>query len=195
MHISGRDARKHNGSADVAWTRLGIRQGNRCTFIFDFTEQSKCWPRVHDDKDADMVLELARSISAARRLKEGACWAQMVEYGSPSGDERELDESRIKRFLHLFQTELTGFFAFLGGTVLLKTTGKFTPVDQWIDHDEHALGSDKSRFNMGPLFGSRYDQQISVMGKAFKQHMVFLIGCGSWAQIPQRSLLNAVEVG
>ena len=91
----------------------------------------------------------------------------MVEYGSPSGDERELDESRIKRFLHLFQTELTGFFAFLGGTVLLKTTGKFTPVDQWIDHDEHALGSDKSRFNMGPLFGSRYDQQISVMGKAF----------------------------
>ena len=146
MHISGRDARKHNGSADVAWTRLGIRQGNRCTFIFDFTEQSKCWPRVHDDKDADMVLELARSISAARRLKEGACWAQMVEYGSPSGDERELDESRIKCFLHLFQTELTGFFAFLGGTVLLKrrasllplTSGSITMSTRWV---QTSLGS------------------------------------------------------
>ena len=122
MHISGRDARKHNGSADVAWTRLGIRQGNRCTFIFDFTEQSKCWPRVHDDKDADMVLELARSISAARRLKEGACWAQMVEYGSPSGDERELDESRIKRFLH--PNRAHRIFCLFGRYCIVKNDGQ-----------------------------------------------------------------------
>jgi ubiquitin-activating enzyme E1 len=154
--------------------------------VLDFQEKNNRWPGIHNDKDADIVLELAKSISSARSGKEGTCWSQKVDYGFPTGDERDLDEERVKRFARLFQTELTGFCAFLGGAVaqeVLKKTGKFTPIDQWIHHDEHVLVNDESRSNVGPLFGSRYDHQIAIMGKAFQAAMmeqrVFLVGCGA----------------
>jgi len=117
---------------------------------------------------------------------EGVCWAQKIEWGFPSGDARDLDEKRIGRFSKYFEAELTGFCAFLGGAVaqeVLKKTGKFTPIDQWLHHDDHHLITDESSTNNGPLAGSRYDYQIAVLGKDFQQRAanqkVFLVGCGA----------------
>ena len=66
---------------------------------------------------------------------------------------------------------------------VLKATGKFTPIDQWVHHDEGALVADACPSNVGPLFGSRYDHQIAVLGKDFQARIanqrVFLVGCGA----------------
>ena len=44
---------------------------------------------------------------------------------------------------------------------MIKKSGKFTPIDQWVHHDEAALVGDECKSNVGPLFGSRYDHQVS----------------------------------
>ena len=99
----------------------------------EFQEKVGYWPRLHNKDDAIKLVELAKSISDGRKTVEGACWSQTVNYGFPSGEERELDAKRIERYARLFSTELTGFCAFLGGAAaqeVIKKSGKFTPIEQ-----------------------------------------------------------------
>lgn len=154
--------------------------------VLEFHQQEKRWPAIHNADDASKVWELAQKISADRQATEGSCWAQKISFGFPTGEPDELDEVRIKRFARLFQTELTGLCAFLGGAAaaeVLKKVGKYTPIDQWFHHDEHVLVTDECESNIMPLFGSRYDHQLAIMGKDFQaraaNQRVFLVGCGA----------------
>ena len=153
--------------------------------VLDFQEKNGHWPRLHEKNDASQLVELAKGISDGRK-QEGACWSQAINYGFPSGESRDLDEKRIERYARLFSAELTGFCAFLGGAAaqeVIKKSGKFTPIEQWVHHDEEALVADECPSNTGPLFGSRYDNQIAIMGKDFQaraaNQRVFLVGCGA----------------
>ena len=159
--------------------------------VLDFFDEHQRWPGVHSKDDAQKVVELAKKLSEERRKKaqqDGAscCYAQTINWGFPSGEARDLDEARIEQYARLFQTELTGFCAFLGGAAaqeVLKKSGKFTPIDQWVHHDEPSLTADECPSNIGPVFGSRYDHQIAIMGKDFQaraaNQRVFLVGCGA----------------
>mmetsp|Transcript_3005 Transcript_3005/g.6757 ORF Transcript_3005/g.6757 Transcript_3005/m.6757 type:complete len:1300 (+) Transcript_3005:21-3920(+) len=154
--------------------------------VLAFYDNERHWPGVHNKNDAEKLVELAKKISADRQDKDGLCYSQNVNWGFPSGEVRDLDEERISRFSRLFQTELTGFCAFLGGAAaqeVLKKVGKFTPIDQWIHHDESCLVVDECPSNISPTFGSRYDYQIAILGKDFQARVsnqrVFLVGCGA----------------
>lgn len=154
--------------------------------VLEFHESRGHWPRLHCQDDANQVVQLAKDISDKRKDIDGSCWGQSIQYAFPMGEPRDLDEKRIARYARLFSTELTGFCAFLGGAAaqeVIKASGKFTPIEQWVHHDEEALVMDESSSNVGPLFGSRYDHQIAVMGKDFQAHAanqrVFLVGCGA----------------
>ena len=56
-------------------------------------------------------------------------------------------------------------------------------MDQWVHHDKGALVADACPSNVGPLFGSRHDHQVAVMGKDFQariaEQRVFLVMCGA----------------
>lgn len=154
--------------------------------VLEFHDNHGHWPRLHNKDDAEKFVQLANEISDKRKKVEGACWGQSIQYGFPTGEARDLDVKRIARYSRLFVTELTGFCAFLGGAAaqeVIKKSGKFTPIDQWVHHDEDALVVDECTSNVGPLFGSRYDNQIAIMGKDFQaraaNQRVFLVGCGA----------------
>jgi len=154
--------------------------------VLDFHESHGFWPRLHNKDDENEVVAAAKKISDKRKEIEGLCWSQSIQYGFPMGEPRDLDEKRIGRYARLFSTELTGFCAFLGGAAaqeVIKASGKFTPIEQWVHHDEEALVVDECQSNIGPLFGSRYDHQIAIMGKDFQaraaNQRVFLVGCGA----------------
>jgi ubiquitin-activating enzyme E1 len=163
---------------------------------------------LHSEDDAHALLHIAQTLSKQRQPQEdGAtacpCFAQKVSWGFCTGEPRDLDRRRILQFSRLFATELTGFCAFLGGAAaqeVLKSTGKYTPIDQWIHHDELCLISTEQStnsteddddhnhptgtfFNTQPLFGSRYDHQMAILGKDFQQKLanqtIFLVGCGA----------------
>ena len=154
--------------------------------VLNFQEKLGHWPRLHNADDASQLVKLAEEVSNERKSTEGACWAQGIQYGFPMGEPRDLDEKRIGRYSRLFSTELSGFCAFLGGAAaqeVIKKSGKFTPIEQWVHHDEEALVVDECKSNIGPLFGSRYDHQIAIMGKDFQARLanqrIFLVGCGA----------------
>jgi ubiquitin-activating enzyme E1 len=154
--------------------------------LLEFNQKEGRWPGIHDKDDAAKVVDIAKQISDERKETEGTCWAQAVSFAFPSGEPRDLDEKRLERFARLFRTELTGLCAFLGGAAaqeVLKASGKFTPIDQWVHHDEPILVADECPSNIGPLFGSRYDHQIAILGKDFQaraaNQRVFLVGCGA----------------
>ena len=66
---------------------------------------------------------------------------------------------------------------------MIKRTGKFTPIDQWIHHEDQHLVTDECPSNIGPPSGSRYDDQIAILGKDFQARAadmnVFVVGCGA----------------
>ena len=161
--------------------------------VLDFQEKMGAWPRTGSAADAAEVLSIAEGISESRKDTEGAIWAQaLVEpnwtdtFDNTWGVVRKLDGARIRRFSRFFGAELTGFCAYLGGAIAqeaIKKTGKFTPVDQWIHHEDQALVTDECASNTGPPMNGRYDDQITILGKDFQQRAaaqrVFLVGCGA----------------
>eukprot|EP01044_Picomonas_judraskeda_P000417 COSAG03_NODE_18_length_21685_cov_15.938988_23_plen_762_part_00 len=161
--------------------------------VLDFQEQTGAWPRDGNVEDARQVLSIAEEISAARKDIEGAIWAQtytepdyMTSFEKTWGVPRNLDATRIMRYAKFCGSELTGFCAYLGGAVAqeaIKKTGKFTPIDQWIHHEDQALVTDECATNCGPPMNSRYDDQIAILGKDFQaqaaNQKIFLVGCGA----------------
>merc|ERR1719313_2791433 len=101
----------------------------------EFYEQKGSWPKLLDSGDADALVAIALELSKARQAEDpppedGACWLQKIEWGFPSGEPEELDKvvEKLKRYSLLFQAELTGYCAFLGGAIaqeVIKKTGKF----------------------------------------------------------------------
>lgn len=159
--------------------------------LLEFQAAHGRFPHLHSSKDATALVDICTDIAKAREEKakagaEGVVWAQKLEWGFPSGEARELDEKRIARFAKFFPAELTGFCAYLGGAAaqeVVKKTGKFTPLDQWVHHEDAALLTDECASNCGPPMGSRYDDQIAILGKDFQARAanmkIFVVGCGA----------------
>ena len=183
-----------------AWERGdGIEIQLAIAAVLAFAQHEHRWPGIHNTADAQAVVDRATQLSEARSKQQQQqntkddtddttpCYAQTVEWGFPTGQARALDTTRIARFARLFQTELTGCCAFLGGVaaqeVLKTTTGKFTPITQWIHHEEPCLVGVGNDDPCPPLWGSRYDDQIAILGpeghSRLAHQRVFLVGCGA----------------
>ena len=75
--------------------------------VLEFEDKNHRYPRVHDKADAREMVKLAKAIAAT------------VKYDgkTPFLDNGDLDEDRVANFSKLFQTELCGLAAFVGGVV------------------------------------------------------------------------------
>jgi ubiquitin-activating enzyme E1 len=117
------------------------------------------------------VVEAAVAVSARNKEAEGGVWLQSINWGFPSGEERPIDTKRVGRFAKLYGTELTGFAAYLGGAVaqeVIKKTGKFTPIDGGMHHEDHALiPAEADGVAPAACAGTRYDDYIAVLGADF----------------------------
>jgi len=154
-----------------------------------FQEEKGQWPGFLSDSDADEFVTMAKALSEERKATEGACWLQKVEWGFPSGEPLEdlaPVEAKLRRYSSLFQAELTGFCAYLGGMIaqeVIKKTGKFTPIEQWIHHDDGVLLVDGASSPTGSCEGTRYSYQAAVLGpevmESVRSQNIFLVGCGA----------------
>jgi ubiquitin-activating enzyme E1 len=169
---------------------LGIDALLAVEAVFQFNASESRWPTLGNNDDAEKVLELADAASKARASAPNAgdlCHSQKVEWGFPQGEPRDLDKCCILQFSQFFEAELVGFCSFLGGVVAqeaMKKIGKFSPISGWLIHEDHALVRSSDVPTMrAPLFGSRFDYQIAVLGKDFQNRIgsqkVFLVGCGA----------------
>ncbi|CAK4441626.1 unnamed protein product [Aphanomyces euteiches] len=142
--------------------------------LMEFEEKHGFLPRLYDDEDADEVIQYAKAGPTA--LPRVDVEPLRIE---------ELDENVIRRLCHVARIELHPLAAFYGGVIaqeVVKFTGKFTPLKQWMHLDFVEVLPDERPKDLDPK-GSRYDHIIQVFGASFHQQLAnvrtFLVGCGA----------------
>jgi len=144
--------------------------------IWKFQEDKGRLPGLHDEKDADAVVSIAKEILAKHQ--------KLVEEGKQAVV-GELDESVIRKVALYYKAELSPMAALFGGVLaqeITKQTGKFTPMEGWFHFDAFELLDEKVPADAKPV-GCRYDHQIAIFGKGFQDKLMkqslFLVGCGA----------------
>jgi ubiquitin-activating enzyme E1 len=174
-------------AGEGCWVQIALAAGLR------FQEAKGRWPKLLDRADASELVAIGKAISEENKSLEGACWFQKVEWGFPSGEPADAEavaalEAKLLRFSLLMEAEMTGLCAFLGGVAaqeVIKKTGKFLPLEQWLHHDDPCLVNEQvvAEDGLGRFAGSRYAYQVAVTGtdamEALQKQRVFLVGCGA----------------
>lgn len=170
-------------SGEGCWIQLAIATALR------FQATKGRWPARISQPDAEEFLAMAKALNEERRKEEGSCWLQKIEFSCPSGEPLEdmkPVEEKLRAYSLFFEAELTGFCAFLGGLVaqeVLKKTGKYMPINQWIHHHDASLPGPNPLEGAGGDKGTRYEFQAAILGsaamKAVREQFVFLVGCGA----------------
>jgi ubiquitin-activating enzyme E1 len=140
-----------------------------------YREDHGSLPPVRDAAAAAECVQLAKKINETRK-KEGAEAALSVE---------EVDEDVVKKVALFSRCMICPMAAFFGGVVaqeVVKFTGKYTPLRQCLYFDMFELVPAADPTDWKPL-GSRYDDQIAIMGQSFQQVLsnmkLFLVGAGA----------------
>ena len=130
---------------------LGFRALNK------FFEKRSFLPEIGNNEHVSSVVEIAKELN--KKSSEPA---------------EEVDESLISLLAKISRGNLNPMAAFIGGVIAqeaLKSTGKFSPINQWFYYDcREALPNNFETLDRKPL-NSRYDGQIAVFGKEIQNQL------------------------
>ncbi len=146
----------------------------------EFIKKSNTLPNPYDQTDASKLINIVKDLA-------------IEEYPSIFGDEEKINEDLITELSYQARGDLPAMTAFFGGLVaqevLKASSGKFTPIKQWLYFDSlESLPTEteeekyRSKDQCSPI-NSRYDPQIAVFGKKYHEKLinlkVFLVGSGA----------------
>lgn len=125
----------------------------------------------NNDEDFNEVLGLVKKINESNKATDGLT----IE---------EIDEKLVRNVARFSQYQISPLAAFFGGIVaqeVVKFTGKYTPLKQWLHYDIFetlpAEGVDRTPLN------SRYDDQVAIYGREIQEKLTrvntFLVGAGA----------------
>jgi len=143
-------------------------------------------PSANDDAAVDEILKLAKSMNEKAKSDDKK---QSVE---------EVDEDVVKMLAAYAECRFQPLACFFGGIVaqeVVKLTGKFTPVHQWVhidafevlpemfvDVDAAPDAFQVTKEDRKPI-GSRYDDLIKILGRPLHEKVMasktFMVGCGA----------------
>ncbi|KAF1774487.1 Ubiquitin-activating enzyme E1, Cys active site [Phytophthora cactorum] len=148
--------------------------------LMEFEERHGHYPEPHNDEDADEVVAIAKEgiQHLSDFTREGAHKQEVMKL-------EELDEKIVRQAALYSAVELHPLAAFYGGVIaqeVVKLTGKFTPLKQWLHLDAFEVLPDERPTDAKPI-GSRYDHMITTFGLSFQKQLgnvrTFLVGCGA----------------
>lgn len=145
--------------------------------LYEFQEQNKALPALHNKEDAAKLVQIAKEILASHKKTNAEKPNTAIEV--------ELEEKVINQCSLYCTAELTAIGSIFGGVLaqeIVKHTGKYTPIDQWFHFDAFELLSEEVPSDAKPC-ASRYDHQISIFGRKFQDKLmsqkIFVVGCGA----------------
>ena len=99
---------------------------------------------------------------------------------------QEYDEKVVLNVIRWSRAEICPITAFFGGIVaheIIKTTGKYEPIDQWLIMDFLEVVENIKEDADRTLKNSRYDDQIAIFGneiqKKLESSRMFMVGAGA----------------
>jgi len=140
-----------------------------------FYKAHNCLPELNNESHAHEVVESARKLFESYQ-KANAKWIQ---------NSAEFDPKVIANIANFARSQIVPVSSFLGGVVaqeIIKFTGKYTPIDQWLWFDFFEILE-----NLGTpdrtLMNSRYDDQVAIFGRELQNKLfnsnIFMIGAGA----------------
>ena len=136
--------------------------------VLAFLAKNNAYP---NESNVAECLESAKAYLASSELKS-------------FGADIELQEDVVKNVVSFSGCSISPMAAFFGGIVaqeIVKKTGKYTPLRQWLHHDIFE-GLPREAVNREPM-NSRYDDQIKVYGREVQEKLqkvnLFMIGAGA----------------
>lgn len=148
------------------------------TALLEFATTHGRLPELNNQEEAEAYSKLVLEVHQENKNK-------MDIEGAAKVDEINDSLLNIAKNIALFaRTNLTTHVSFWGGIVaqeIVKFTGKFMPIRQWLHYENFELLPE------GPvdrtLTDCRYDDQIAVYGKEFQEKLMkqkyFLVGAGA----------------
>eukprot|EP01125_Pyxidicula_operculata_P014175 TRINITY_DN4711_c0_g1_i1.p1 TRINITY_DN4711_c0_g1~~TRINITY_DN4711_c0_g1_i1.p1 ORF type:complete len:939 (+),score=157.20 TRINITY_DN4711_c0_g1_i1:118-2934(+) len=146
--------------------------------LWEYQEKYSKLPELHNESDADELISIATVIY--KKFKDD----NVLDL--ESSDTSVLQEV-VKKVSFYCKSELPALTSVTGGIAsheVLKLTGLFSPIHQWlhIDFFDLIIGGRDIDNDLRPL-GTRYDHEISIFGRKYVDELhrktVALLGSGS----------------
>jgi len=141
----------------------------------NFFKIHNCLPELNNENQADEVVEYAKRIYDSFK-ESNTNWIQNAA---------EFDPKIILNIARYARSQIVPVTAFLGGVVaqeIVKFTGKYSPIDQWLWFDFFEILENLGQPDRSPL-NSRYDDQIAIFGREIQEKLfnanIFMIGAGA----------------
>mmetsp|Transcript_6734 Transcript_6734/g.11868 ORF Transcript_6734/g.11868 Transcript_6734/m.11868 type:complete len:1134 (+) Transcript_6734:262-3663(+) len=161
--------------------------------LWDFEEQNGKLPEPNNEDEIEEVINC--TIARNKRMKDVASSSMEDDSGPASLALEEIEEDVVKWAAQHAGCEFQPLSTFFGGVVaqeVVKMTGKFTPLNQWLHIDtfevlpelfvDKSIGVKVSKDDRKPI-GSRYDDLIMILGRPLQEELTrkstFMVGCGA----------------
>jgi len=158
-----------NGRAELLYMAL--------SGVHDFYLQNNCsLPEINNMEQAKLIVENVRIMYNTAKEKNFPCYQDIQEF----------DEKVVLNVARWSAAHIAPVCAFFGGIIaqeIIKSTGKYIPIDQWLIYDffetVENLGDNIDR----TLKNCRYDDQIAIFGneiqKKIQESNMFMVGAGA----------------
>ena len=145
--------------------------------VHDFYLRHNCsLPELNNKDQAKEILDNVKIMYNTAKEKKFPCYKNIQEF----------DEKVVLNVARWAAANITPVCAFFGGIIaqeIIKTTGKYIPIDQWLIFDflevAENLGDNIDR----TLKNCRYDDQIAIFGNEIQKKIqgsnMFMVGAGA----------------
>ena len=141
----------------------------------NFYKSHNCLPELNNEKQANEVVESAKRLYDSFK-EANANWIQ---------NSADFDPKVVANVARFARAQIAPVCAFLGGVVaqeIVKFTGKYTPIDQWLWFDFFEILENLGNPDRTPM-NSRYDDQVAIFGRELQEKLfnsnIFMIGAGA----------------
>jgi ubiquitin-activating enzyme E1 len=160
------------------YSKEGRNELLHCALIamHKFFDDKNKLPEINNQEHAKEILNYSKLIyeNAKNNNEE---WINNIDF---------FDEKIIMKVASWSRCEISPLCSFLGGIVsqeIIKTTGKYIPINQWLWFDFFESTEDLEENIERNLIGSRYDDQIAIFGNETQKKLnslnIFIVGAGA----------------
>ena len=145
--------------------------------VHDFYMNHKCnLPELNNMEDAKSILEKVKAMYDTSKANKIPWFSEIQEF----------DEKVVLNVARWAAANIQPVCAFFGGILaqeIIKATGKYIPISQWLIHDFFEVVENVKDNVDRTLKNSRYDDQIAVFGneiqKKIEKSNIFMVGAGA----------------
>ena len=141
-----------------------------------FISHNCCLPELNNMTQAKEIEKTVKAFYDSAKEKNLESYKNIQKY----------DEKVVLNVIRWSRAQICPVASFFGGIVaheIIKSTGKYEPIDQWLIMDFFELVENIKEDADRSLKGSRYDDQIAIFGneiqKKIEKSKIFMVGAGA----------------